>query len=61
METEECRKVIRKIIARQKVQGVFDIQTAETHRICGTYILVRISGVTKWGKVTSGDTQARKQ
>ena len=34
------------------MQGMFDIQTAETYRICGTYILVRISGVTKWGKVT---------
>ena len=31
---------------------MFNIQTAETYRICGTYILVRMSGVTKWGKVT---------
>ena len=40
---------------------MFDIQTAETYRICGTYILVRISGVTKCGKVTSGDTRSQKQ
>ena len=52
VRTEECQKVIRKIIVRQEVQGVFNIQTAETYRICRTYILVRMSGVTKQGKVT---------
>ena len=51
METEAFRTAIRKIITKQEVQGMFDIQTAETYRICRTYILVRMSGVTKWGKV----------
>ena len=31
---------------------MFNIQTAETYRICRIYILVRMSGVTKQGKVT---------
>ena len=33
------------------MQGIFNIQTAETYRIYKTYKLVRMSGVTKQGRV----------